>query len=678
MIKKLHFSARTIPAAFLLLCFLSFGLLIPRLGFYWDDWPFTWFAHLFGPAGFTSAFASDRPWLALIYMITTPIIGDSRVGWQIFGILTRCLAVFSAWWMLRQVWPRHTRAVTWAALLLAVFPGFAQQWISVIYSQAFIILAAFFASVGGMLVAARNPRRYWWLTLLCLLLSTFNLISTEYFYGLDLLRPVLLWLAFLPQGEPPRQRARRALFNWLPYLLVWGGYTLWRVQLMQSPGYRGYGVTATQNGLSAFLMQGVKAAAEGLYTSAAQVWTQTLQTLSHSLNLISLLVVAAGVLFSLVFLLKLDLPEEAEAEGGEERADRWALQAAVVGVLAILLGRAPSWAAGLPFRLEFPYDRFTLSTMLGSSLVVTAAIEYLVKTRVRRAVLLSLVIGLAVGQNFQNARAFQRDWEKQADFFWQLTWRIPGLQPNTMLLTDELPVTYYSDNSLSAPLNWIYAPEYRSGDMPYMLVFSSARLGGSLPSLEKNTPVRFEYRALTFNGNTSQSVVIYQPAGGCVRVLDRTYNNDPSFPNLPKPLTGMVALSNPKLILTDASPAARPPQRIFGAEPAHTWCYYLNKAELARQKGDWNTVAALGNEVQTLGYQPVYMEEWIPFIEGYARTGSWKQAAYIAGLVNQKQPRAINGLCAALNRNERSVKDNPAGQQSLNDLRNSLNCPRGD
>ena len=40
------------------------------------------------------------------------------------------------------------RQAFWASMLFAVYPGFSQQWISVIYSEAFIILAAFLASLA--------------------------------------------------------------------------------------------------------------------------------------------------------------------------------------------------------------------------------------------------------------------------------------------------------------------------------------------------------------------------------------------------------------------------------------------------------------------------------------------------------------------------------------------------
>jgi hypothetical protein len=69
-----------------------------------------------------------------------------------------------------------------------------------------------------------------------------------------------------------------------------------------------------------------------------------------------------------------------------------------------------------------------------------------------------------------------------------------------------------------------------------------------------------------------------------------------------------------------------PPTEIFGKEPAHNWCYYFQKADLARQLGDWQSVVRLGNEAQEKGFSPSSPQEWLPFIEGYAYTGQWEKA----------------------------------------------------
>ena len=44
-IKRTAFTEKSAPLAFLIACILGFGLLIPKLGFYMDDWPYVFYAY---------------------------------------------------------------------------------------------------------------------------------------------------------------------------------------------------------------------------------------------------------------------------------------------------------------------------------------------------------------------------------------------------------------------------------------------------------------------------------------------------------------------------------------------------------------------------------------------------------------------------------------------------------
>jgi len=42
----------------------------------------------------------ERPFIAGLYLLTTPFIGSNPTNWQIFALFTRWLAVLSLWWSL--------------------------------------------------------------------------------------------------------------------------------------------------------------------------------------------------------------------------------------------------------------------------------------------------------------------------------------------------------------------------------------------------------------------------------------------------------------------------------------------------------------------------------------------------------------------------------------------------
>ncbi len=68
--------------------------------------------------------------------------------------------------------------------------------------------------------------------------------------------------------------------------------------------------------------------------------------------------------------------------------------------------------------------------------------------------------------------------------------------------------------------------------------------------------------------------------------------------------------------------------QFFDPEPSHNWCYWFEKAELARQQQDWTGLAALGDRAlkSDKGFFKKNVAELMPYIEGYARVGRWERA----------------------------------------------------
>jgi hypothetical protein len=351
--------------------------------------------------------------------------------------------------------------------------------------------------------------------------------------------------------------------------------------------------------------------------------------------LAALALIAAAFGLLVFYLRKLDL---AEAEG-----KTFAIAALVIGLAGILLGRVPSFAAGLPLTLQSSYDRFMISMMLGGSLFVTGGIELLLRNTPIKLYVFALLIALGVGQQFFNANIFRRDWTKQQEIYWQLAWRIPALKPNTVLLTDQLPIDYETDLSFTAPLNWMYAPEYKRSNLPYALLYTEKRLGrGALPSLEPGTEITLPVRRVSFYGSTSQALVIYMPRNGCLRVLDPARGDEVTYGRQSRYLVEAIPLSDLSNILVDADRTAQLP---FLAEPEHTWCYYFAKAELARQQGDWEQVVALIDEAKTLGYRPEDPFEWLTYIEAQAMMGNIKDARETSHIAYRLDEGLRKGLC---------------------------------
>jgi hypothetical protein len=85
---------------------------------------------------------------------------------------------------------------------------------------------------------------------------------------------------------------------------------------------------------------------------------------------------------------------------------------------------------------------------------------------------------------------------------------------------------------------------------------------------------------------------------------------------------------------------------IFGPEPAHTWCYFFQKADLARQIEDWDEILALYAQAQQMGLSPEYGAEYIPLIEAYTQTGNWHKAYDLTFAAAELTPGLKRMMCA--------------------------------
>jgi len=628
--KRISFSARSIPLFLLAVSFITYVPLISRLGVYWDDWPSLWFIHFYSPKVFPDVFTIDRPTLGWLFMLTTWLVGESLIVWSIFGIITRWLSSLALWWLLRLIWPERTIEATWISILFIVYPGFMQQFIPVTYSHMFILSSVFMFSLGTMILAYRNPKWFWPLILSSLITSAITMFTLEYYVGLELLRPAVLLLC----DESPHQKWSDRLFTtvkrWLPYLGILILFLVYRINTETPRGE----ITIFEDlraDLFGTIITLIGTIFTDIYKSSILAWLQTLNIndllvyrSSIILMISGIVIFTAAAVFTYMYYLK--PRREPLAESEMVFGIRWEYQAILLGFYALLVAGWPIWATNLKIELRFPWDRFTLILMLGACILLVAVITLITRKNWQRIIILSIIVGLAAGFHFQIGLDYIRDWNYQKAFMWQFVWRAPEIKPGTVLLTSDLPFIYVTDNSLTAPFNWTYASENNTRDMPISFMNIDARLGNILPDLEHGTPVEQPYRATSFNGSTSQALLFYYSPERCLKVIDS--EKDVYWPRKPGYIPYAVHLSKPGDVIIDSGTQAVPPVEYYGTEPEHDWCYYFEKAELARQKNDWDEVARYGDQALKLrnDFNSNNAFELITFIEGYAHTDRWQDA----------------------------------------------------
>jgi hypothetical protein len=114
---------------------------------------------------------------------------------------------------------------------------------------------------------------------------------------------------------------------------------------------------------------------------------------------------------------------------------------------------------------------------------------------------------------------------------------------------------------------------------------------------------------------------------------------------------------------------------IYYPEPAHSWCYYFEKADLARQFGDWKEVAKLGDAALKLEDHPNNPVERFVFIEGYAHAGDWDRALKLSKESYQVSKDYVDPLlCQLWARIETGTTDSPEKTGALSEVKTIFSC----
>ena len=665
------------PALLLAVGIISYGLLINRLGFYWDDWPMNWIGTVLGPDALTRYFSTNRPYLGVIINFLLMLLGPTPLPWHICALICHWFAALMLWLLLRQVLP-HSGAADWTALLFMVYPGPVQHFIALVFSPFYLIFGILILSLACSVYAEKYPAWHRWITAAGLLLSFLNLLTLDYFFMLELLRPLVIWAA-ISGSTGTAEKLKETLKKWLPYLALFVAMVIWRFFIFdyQTQNYD----LQLLDGLKTNPLQSVggllTVVITDLYTASIGAWVEVFRlgvpaVVGKKLFLTTTLVILAVIIIWVFYYLFVRRPDVVKYQTSGNKFHRKYLLWAAVGLIGMLLAGLPFWATGLPINLGFPNSRTLLPFTLGGSLLLGSLLAALPIPWRYKFIFPAIFLGFAAGWQFRTADSFRRDWNLQASFFWQLSWRVPALEPKTALLSNEMPFKYPTDNSLSAPLNWLYTNADSSEGMPYILYYPTLRLGSGLPALEEGLPISQDYLATRFTGSTSQMVSLFFSPPGCLHVLDPELSQENIM--VPELLRSAAKVTSLDVVLLERNGSTVDPSKLFGVEPQHGWCYYYQKAELARQFGDWEQVVMLAETAFSLDDHPNDPSERLPFIEGYAHTARWEDAVTQTQETLAITPVMQPVLCKLWQKIAAEIETSPEQQQALDEIDQTLQC----
>jgi hypothetical protein len=361
----------------LVVAFLAYGLLMPQLGFYWDDLPMTWIRYQMGPEALTDYFSTNRPVWGVLHRLTTSLIPQVPLYWHIFALFWRWLGAVVVFAIIDKLLIDRPRSALGIALLFLVYPGFNQHWSAYLYGHFYIVLFFFLISILCMLLALENPKRFWAWTAAGMFFSALNLWMMEYFYVLELVRVGVILTALRDEPLTLRERLLRMLRLWAPYLAVFVLAVLSRLFIFNN---QIYGMGLTDQLKSAPVETLVSLTQTILFTLGLvlrDAWSQMLElpdaAFANGGALTSYyLVIAAVVLLAAAgFLLT---PRDAAQTLRKNFTESFWLIG--LGALALFLAGWPFWLIGFQPSLEWPASRFTLPFIFGVSLAFGGLLDF--------------------------------------------------------------------------------------------------------------------------------------------------------------------------------------------------------------------------------------------------------------------------------------------------------------
>ena len=130
-----------------------------------------------------------------------------------------------------------------------------------------------------------------------------------------------------------------------------------------------------------------------------------------------------------------------------------------------------------------------------------------------------------------------------------------------------------------------------------------------------------------FSIDWSKVVMLYDNGKNCPQFYNPDFPEE--FPGLESRAAKWLEYANLKPVLpVEAGMTIDPSAIHLGSEPEKGWCYYYERADLARQIQNWKIVRDLGDEaIFHQGLQTNLDTELNPFILAYALGGEWEKAS---------------------------------------------------
>ena len=621
--KRGNRSGALVPILLLaLMAGIVYLVFVPRFGYYKDDWYLMYAAGTRGAAAFWDIFIIDRPLRTLVMAPAYMLFGSNPLYYNLSAYLFRVLSAAALYGSLNLLWARQKNLNLIAALLFLLYPGFLSQPNAIDYQSHIVGLAAGMVSIFFTFKAITETRLITRVCffLLSILLGWLSLGQMEWYIGFEVLR----WMGVFFLASRTEQNFFKSVWvsvrGAFPTLAVAGGFLFWRLFIFESQ--RGATDVDMQVGdifsdPFKFAMQSMKALGDDALDSVIRAWYVPLRRLTLPFSAGDWLpALSLALLTVLVWILYQRWEKPVDDETNTR--SNWRREAVLLGLGMVVFGLLPVIMVGRSVDFK-NFSRYTLVASVGTVILLQAGLSLIRNSVWRTAIVSSLLVSASM-THYANGLAHVRETEQMNAFWWQVTWRIPQMEPATTLLVNYADITIEEDYFVWGPASLIYYPESTHAEYPQPGIYALLVGDETVEKILAQEKQEFsERRSIRTYPNYRNVLLISQPTPtSCVQVISGGQPEISSKED--KRLIPIVPFSEDRRIMI-GEPSHVPPEIPFDTEPEHGWCFYYQKASLARQAGEWEEVFRLGEEAWQKNLRPVDQIEWMPFLQAYALQG---------------------------------------------------------
>ena len=620
--------------------FTAYGLFAHQMGFNYDDWEGVFLYHQgFSVQQVWEYFLVDRPFSSIVHWLFHPILGTSVLGWHMLTLILHWGALLFIVKTILELFPGRVIAAGWIGFLLALFPGISRHFVARTSAPHYFSMFLFAFSLWLMIRAVNSDKVNKKLLVFSVALGLIQSLVIEYFASMEIARFfILLYLFKFSRNADGKwiPALKKAFSVWLPFLGVFLIFAYFKFIIL--PDLATVEGLDSKHDVSLFasllsepfstIIQYANLIIQDVVYVVFYVWSVPINPSEINIGAKSFLASwLMGILMafpSSMVILYWHYKQDNNRNLPVKTLSSVAVLA--LSLVILLLGGLPAWIIGRQGIVGLWSSRFFLAQVIGAVPIFVILILWIIGWGRPRAanIVFSVLFVMAFSTQFREANRYTLYWGFQRDYYWQLKWRAPGLVDKTFILSPYTPFFRNADYQIAYAINLAYAPKNADTDSKYWWFDGPDSLRHPTKNeYLPNTEVIAFMRNINFESDMSFALpVLSRPSRGCLQVISDNYYQ--GQPGLSFEEEQMFSLAKDDLILLVGQEM---PEEVFGKEPEHGWCYYYQKAELARQFNNWDEISKIWNIVQERKLTPTYGPEYLPFIDLLVMNGDWHTAA---------------------------------------------------